>query len=121
MTTTRLAVKSNIVRFASTTEKEHHVNKLPGRSLSGAEGNRYRTKSLYRHEVVGRQFAESLSSEWRKDNKQGASQPLAGNQFEARMYDSRVGRWMTKDPGNQYPSPYLRNDPIKLLIDQIQL
>lgn len=29
------------------------------------------------------------------------------NQFEARLYDSRLGRWLTTDPAGQYYSPYL--------------
>jgi len=29
------------------------------------------------------------------------------NQFEARLYDSRTGRWMVPDPAGQYWSPYL--------------
>jgi RHS repeat-associated protein len=34
--------------------------------------------------------------------------------FELRMYDGRVGRWMTTDPYSQYHSPYLAmgNNPI---------
>jgi RHS repeat-associated protein len=34
--------------------------------------------------------------------------------FELRMYDGRVGRWMTTDPYSQFHSPYLAmaNDPI---------
>jgi RHS repeat-associated protein len=27
--------------------------------------------------------------------------------FELRMYDSKIGRWMTVDPKGQYPSPYV--------------
>ena len=29
------------------------------------------------------------------------------NQFEARLYDSRINRWLTTDPAGQYWSPYL--------------
>jgi len=37
--------------------------------------------------------------------------------FELRMYDGRVGRWMTTDPYSQYHSPYLAmgNNPINLI------
>lgn len=28
-------------------------------------------------------------------------------EFELRMYDPRIGRWLTPDPYGQYPSPYL--------------
>lgn len=36
------------------------------------------------------------------------------NAFELRMYDSRVGRWLSADPYDQYFSPYIGmgNDPI---------
>jgi RHS repeat-associated protein len=29
------------------------------------------------------------------------------NSFTSRMYDPRIGRWTTSDPGGQYPSPYM--------------
>jgi len=37
--------------------------------------------------------------------------------FELRMYDGRVGRWMTMDPYSQYHSPYLAmgNNPVKMI------
>ncbi|MFT6936525.1 MAG: RHS repeat-associated protein [Saprospiraceae bacterium] len=37
--------------------------------------------------------------------------------FELRMYDGRVGRWMTTDPYSQYHSPYLAmgNNPVKMI------
>jgi len=36
------------------------------------------------------------------------------NSFELRMYDSRIARWLTVDPYNQYHSPYvgMGNDPV---------
>ena len=37
--------------------------------------------------------------------------------FELRMLDSRVGRWFSMDPYDEYPSPYLSmgNNPISLI------
>lgn len=37
--------------------------------------------------------------------------------FELRLWDSRIGRWLTTDPYGQYVSPYLGmgNDPINLI------
>lgn len=37
--------------------------------------------------------------------------------FELRLYDSRIGRWLSKDPKNQYFSPYLGmgNNPISFM------
>jgi RHS repeat-associated protein len=47
----------------------------------------------YRHGYQG-QFAE-------KDPETG------WDSFELRMYDSKIGRWMSVDPAGQYPSPYV--------------
>ncbi|VAW10785.1 hypothetical protein MNBD_BACTEROID03-1238, partial [hydrothermal vent metagenome] len=41
--------------------------------------------------------------------------PKTGREaFELRLWDSRIGRWLTTDPAGQYSSPYLGmgNDPI---------
>ena len=37
------------------------------------------------------------------------------NQFEARLYDARIGRWMIPDPAGQFHSPYLGmgNNPVR--------
>ena len=36
------------------------------------------------------------------------------NNFELRMYDSRIARWLQIDPQRQYHSPYvgMGNDPV---------
>jgi len=36
------------------------------------------------------------------------------NNFELRMYDARIGRWLSTDPAGQYASPYegMGNDPV---------
>jgi RHS repeat-associated protein len=62
--------------------------------------NRATTPGEYRFGYQG-QFAE-------KDEETGY------NQFEARLYDSRIGRWLTTDPAGQFYSPYIGmgNDPI---------
>lgn len=54
----------------------------------------------YRYGYQG-QFSE-------KDNETG------WNQFEARMWDTRIGRWLSTDPAGQFSSPYLGmgNNPI---------
>jgi RHS repeat-associated protein len=61
--------------------------------LNGASKN-------YRNAYQG-QYAE-------KDEETGY------NNFELRMYDSRIGRWLSTDPYRQYASPYMGmgNDPI---------
>jgi RHS repeat-associated protein len=39
------------------------------------------------------------------------------NNFELRMYDSRIGRWMSTDPYGQYASPYvgMGNNPVSFV------
>ncbi|GAA4277403.1 hypothetical protein GCM10022259_21270 [Aquimarina mytili] len=63
---------------------------MPGRTLSGAEG--------YRYAYQGQE----------KDTETGKEA------FQLRLWDSRIGRWLTTDPYGQYSSPYLGmgNDPI---------
>ncbi len=56
---------------------------MPGRSLVGG----------YRYGYQG-EYSE-------KDEETGL------NVFELRMYDSRINRWISPDPAQQYPSPYL--------------
>lgn len=62
-------------------------------------GREFKSKD-YRFGYQG-QFAE-------KDEETGY------NQFEARLYDNRIGRWLVPDPAKQFHSPYLGmgNSPI---------
>jgi RHS repeat-associated protein len=62
--------------------------------------NKAKTPNEYRFGYQG-QFAE-------KDEETGY------NQFEARLWDNRIGRWLTVDPKKQFHSPYLGmgNNPI---------
>jgi len=66
---------------------------MPGRNMVGD----------YRYGFQG-QYSE-------KDDETGL------NAFELRMYDSRIGRWLSPDPAGQYNSPYLGmgNNPISLI------
>ena len=61
---------------------------------------KYTSSNTYRFGYQG-QFAE-------KDEESGY------NQFEARLYDPRIGRWLTTDPAGQFYSPYvgMGNDPV---------
>jgi RHS repeat-associated protein len=65
---------------------------MPGRNLVGSKA--------YRFGYQG-QFAE-------KDPETGL------DQFEARLLDTRIGRWLTYDPAGQYWSPYISmgNNPV---------
>ena len=67
--------------------------KMPGRTASSSNG--------YRFGYQG-QFAE-------EDQETGL------NQFEARLYDARLGRWLTPDPARSHWSSYLAmgNNPLK--------
>ncbi|QLG46780.1 Ig-like domain-containing protein [Costertonia aggregata] len=64
---------------------------MPGRSLTGS----------YRYTFQGQE----------KDPETGKEA------FELRLWDSRIGRWLTTDPYGQYASPYLGmgNNPISLI------
>lgn len=63
-------------------------------------GRNFRSNAAYRFGYQG-QFAE-------KDEETGY------NAFELRLYDCRIGRWLSTDPYNQYYSPYLSmgNNPV---------
>jgi RHS repeat-associated protein len=63
---------------------------MPGRSLLGAEGYRYAFQGQEKDPETGKEA------------------------FELRLWDSRIGRWLTTDPYGQYNSPYLGmgNNPI---------
>lgn len=71
---------------------------MPGRQLIPGEGQ-------YRFAYQG-QFAE-------RDQETGY------NQFTARLYDNRTGRWMIPDPAGQFASPYLGmgNNPV-MMVDE---
>ena len=66
----------------------------------GAEGmpNRQTTDGDYRYAYQGQEKDKETNKE----------------AFELRLWDSRIGRWLTTDPKRQYASPYLGmgNDPI---------
>ncbi len=63
---------------------------MPGRSLQNAEGYRYTYQGQEKDPETGKEA------------------------FELRLWDSRIGRWLTTDPYYQYASPYLGmgNNPI---------
>ncbi|WP_459211582.1 RHS repeat domain-containing protein [Aquimarina rhabdastrellae] len=63
---------------------------MPGRTLSGAEGYRYAYQGQEKDPETGKEA------------------------FELRLWDSRIGRWLTTDPAGQYDSPYMAmgNNPI---------
>ena len=65
---------------------------IPGRTQTDGQGYRYGYQGKYSE----------------KENETG------WNAFELRMYDSRIGRWLSVDPEGQYHSPYvgMGNDPV---------
>lgn len=57
----------------------------------------------------------SIESDYRYAFQGQEKDPEAGKEaFELRLWDSRIGRWLTTDPAGQYSSPYLGmgNNPI---------
>ena len=67
----------------------------------------------------GMKFPNSVSSSFgERHDYQGdfseKDEETGWNAFELRMYDSRIGRWLSVDPMGQYHSPYLSmgNNPI---------
>ncbi|WP_405206218.1 RHS repeat-associated core domain-containing protein [Aquimarina sp. LLG6339-5] len=65
---------------------------MPNRTLSGAEGYRYAYQGQEKDPETGKEA------------------------FELRLWDSRIGRWLTTDPYGEFSSPYLGmgNNPISL-------
>jgi len=66
-------------------------------------------------EIGGRNYTDAQGYRYGYQGKYAEKDPETGwNAFELRMYDSRVGRWLSVDPEGQYQSPYvgMGNDPI---------
>jgi RHS repeat-associated protein len=86
---------SNNIDILSYTDYYPFGSPMPGR--------KYVPSNPYRFGYQG-QFAE-------KDEETGY------NQFQLRLYDSRINRWLTTDPYNQYHSPYMAmgNNPLKTI------
>ncbi len=66
---------------------------MPNRTLSGAEGYRYAYQGQEKDPETGKEA------------------------FELRLWDARIGRWLTTDPYGEFSSPYLGmgNNPIRLI------
>ncbi len=65
--------------------------------------------------MPGRTFASSISSRRGYQGQFAEEDEETGyDQFEARLWDGRIGRWMATDPAGQFYSPYLGmgNSPI---------
>lgn len=88
---TVLSVKvSGAVEVLSYTDYYPHGSVMPGRHYESSNGYRYDFQGI------------------EKDAE------LNWNNFELRMYDANLGRWMSPDPYREFHSPYLAmdNDPI---------
>ena len=66
---------------------------MPGRRMQDAEQYRYAFQGQEKDEETGKEA------------------------FELRLWDSRIGRWLTTDPYNEFHSPYLGmgNNPVGLI------
>ena len=90
-------VRAVIKREVTTLETTYYADYYPfGWTMPGRHGG-----NSYRYAYQGQE----------KDEETG------WEAFELRMYDGRVGRWMTTDPYSQYHSPYLAmgNNPIGMI------
>lgn len=66
-------------------------------------------------EIGGRNYTDAQGYRYGYQGKFAEKDPETGwNAFELRMYDSRVGRWLTLDPEGEFLSPYvgMGNDPV---------
>lgn len=66
-------------------------------------------------EIGGRNYTDAQGYRYGYQGQYAEKDPETGwNAFELRMYDSRVGRWLSIDPEGQYYSPYvgMGNDPV---------
>ena len=81
---------TNAVALVSATDYYPFGMPMPGRQIVGGEP--------YRYSFQGQE----------KDSETGKEA------FQLRLWDSRIGRWLTTDPYRQYHSPYvgMGNDPI---------
>ena len=98
------------MRFANT-KNEHYESKVSERTLSGAEGYRY--ACLPDRQGYQGEFAEEDSETgWFRLSRDELR--IACPDTESSGWDGRIGRWISTDPANQYPSPYLGmgNDPV---------
>jgi RHS repeat-associated protein len=90
-----IAKNGNDVDILTSTDYYPFGMEMPGRD--------YRSAEAYRFGYQG-QFAE-------KDEETGY------NSFELRLYDNRLGRWLSTDPMYEFYSPYLANgnNPINII------
>ncbi len=66
--------------------------------------------------IPGREYTDATGYRYGYQGEYSEKDPETGwNAFELRMYDSRIGRWMSVDPKGEFLSPYvgMGNDPIK--------
>ena len=61
---------------------------------------------------IGRAYRYGYQGEYAEDETK--EDGIKSNSFQLRLYNPRLGRWMSPDPYGQYHSPYLAmgNDPI---------
>jgi RHS repeat-associated protein len=89
-------VRAIVAKNGSTMEVRMYTDYYP----YGTVIRQYNSPEGYRYEYQGRYAEKDKETDW--------------NAFELRMYDSRIGRWLSVDPEGQYWSPYIGmgNDPV---------
>ncbi|MBL4709110.1 MAG: hypothetical protein JKY48_11805 [Flavobacteriales bacterium] len=75
-------------------------SKMPGHSIT--------SPSFYRHDYQSQAEDEEMHSIREHPKKsQKESEPTGFNGFELRLYDARIGGWLSPDPYKQHFSPYM--------------
>jgi RHS repeat-associated protein len=66
-------------------------------------------------EIPGRSYINGKAYRFGYQGQYAEKDESGYNHFEARDYDSRIGRWLIPDPAGQYHNPYLGmgNNPVK--------
>jgi len=87
------------------------------RAVIARNGTTYQVRMYTDYYPFGKVINSGGTNDYRY-GYQGQNAELDGetgwNNFELRMYDSRIARWLSKDPGKQFYSPYtgMGNNPV---------
>ncbi|MBO9620565.1 MAG: RHS repeat-associated core domain-containing protein [Niabella sp.] len=109
--------QSNAYRY----EMQDHLGNVRAVLLKTSTGTTdyvvFRDYYPFGMEIAGRSYTDADGYRYGYQGKYAEKDPETGwNAFELRMYDSRIGRWLSIDPAGEFLSPYMAmgNDPINL-------
>ncbi len=85
---------------------------MPGRTLTGSENYRYAYQGQ-----EGASVKNSPADYFSEAAGLSREQKTGKEAFQLRLWDSRIGRWLTTNPAGQYHSPYLGmgNNPVGMI------